>query len=181
MTNLEKIDFAVLTTLGAHPDYSEIMTEILTKKLLDKDPFVTAKYFSRANDARAHMMEVSDLDLLSEVIKNAVKTSFLLEQKGIATIGDATYLDGEKDKTLFGSTACKWISNELEKYPKKSLDDILERHPEILPILVSVFEETRYGTDSVITKEELDNPDLIHSLFSVLNRIENDIHSYTEA
>ena len=181
MTNLEKIDFAVLTTLGAHPDYSEIMTEILTKKLLDKDPFVTAKYFSRANDARAHMMEVSDLDLLSEVIKNAVKTSFLLEQKGIAIIGDATYLDGEKDKTLFGSTACKWISNELENYPKKSLDDILERHPEILPILVSVFEETRYGTDSVITKEELDNPDLIHSLFSVLNRIENDIHSYTEA
>ena len=53
MTNLEKIDFAVLTTLNAHPDYSEIMTEILTKKLLDKDPFVTAKYFSRANDAKS--------------------------------------------------------------------------------------------------------------------------------
>ena len=69
----------------------------------------------------------------------------------------------------------------LEKYTKKSLDDILERHPEILPILVSVFEETRYGTSSIITKEELDNPSLIHSLFSVLDRIENDIHSYTEA
>ena len=73
------------------------------------------------------------------------------------------------------------LVNGLEKYPKKSLDDILERHPEILPILVSVFEETRYGTGSVISKEELDNPSLTHSLFSVLNRIENDIHSYTEA
>lgn len=181
MTNLEKIDFAVFTTLNAHPDYDEIMTAILTKKLLDKDPFVTAKYFSRANDARAHMMEVSNLDLLAEVIKNAVKISFLLEQKGIAVTGDVAYLDGRKDKTLFGSTACKWISTQLEKYPKKSLDDILERHPEILPILVSAFEETRYGTSSVITKDELDNPNLIHSLFSVLERIENDIHSYTEA
>lgn len=181
MTNLEKIDFAVLTTLKAHPDYSEIMTEILTKKLLDKDPFATAKFFSRANDARAHMMEVSDLDLLAEVLKNAVKVSFLLERKGVAITGDVSYLDGRKDKTLFGSTACKWISTQLEKYPKKSLDDILERHPEILPILVSVFEETRYGTSKVITKEELDNTDLINSLFSTLDRIENDIHSYTEA
>ena len=83
MTNLEKIDCAVTTTLEAHPDYHEIMVEILMKKLLEEDPLVTAKFFSRANDSRAHIIEVSDLDLLSEIVKNAVKVSYLLKEKGI--------------------------------------------------------------------------------------------------
>lgn len=181
MTNLEKIDCAVTTTLKAHPDYSEVMTEILTKKLLDDDPFLTAKYFSRANDARAHMMEVSDLDLLSEIIKNAVKVSFLLEKKGIQIDGDEANLDGREDDTLFGSTACKWVCDQLKLQPDKNIDDILEQHPEILPILVSVFQETRYNQNPIVDKKELDNPNFTRSFFPLLTRIEQDIHSCLEA
>lgn len=181
MTNLEKIDFAVITTLEAHPDYHEIMADVLLKKLLDSDPFVTAKYFSRAGDARAHMVEVSDLDLLSEIIKNAVKVSILMEEKGVPTEDKVQYLDGSKDKMLFGSTACRWLTKQLELYPTKNIDDILENYPDVLPLLVSVFKETRYDKDSFITIKELDNPKLLQMVSSILERIEKDIHSYTEA
>ena len=34
MTNLEKIDSAIVTTLDAHPDYSEIMKDILLKQIV---------------------------------------------------------------------------------------------------------------------------------------------------
>ena len=177
MTNLEKIDCAVITTLEAHPDYSEIMTEILTKKLLEKDPFVTAKYFSRANDARAHMIEVSDLDLLAEIIKNAIKVVVILEQRGMIISGKENELDGHNDSTLFGLTSCKWLKEQLEQHPNLNLDDILEKHPEILPLLVSVFYEVRYA-DSVMSKEELDNPKLDKLVMPLLSKIENDIHVF---
>ena len=36
MTNLEKIDCAVTTTLELHPDYQEIMADILMKKILEE-------------------------------------------------------------------------------------------------------------------------------------------------
>ena len=157
MTNLEKIDCAVTTTLEAHPDYHEIMVEILMKKLLEEDPLVTAKFFSRANDARAHMIEVSDLDLLSEIVKNAVKVSYLLKEKGIETSSSEQYLDGSQDDILFGSTACHWLTEELEKQKDTNIDDIMESHPEILGILVSVFKEVRYSNNFIITVKELDN------------------------
>lgn len=176
MTNLEKIDCAVTTTLNAHPDYrGEIMIEILMKKLMDKDPFVTAKYFSRANDARAHMIEVSNLDLLSEILKNTIKVSFLMEQKGMKSISDEMYLDGRKDALLFGSTACQWLREQMEKHPNVHIDDLLEHHPEILPMFVSVFHDTRYNKNSVISIEELDNPDFLGTISLVLNRIDHDI------
>lgn len=176
MTNLEKIDCAIKTTLEAHPDYYEIMTAILMKKLLEEDPLVTAKFFSRANDARAHMIEVSDLDLLSEVIKNAVKVSLLLEKKQIEVSKNEEDLDGSKDDILFGSTACNWITETLKNNPGVNIDQLLEKHPEILTPLVSVFNEVRYGNHPVITIKELDNLSFISEISSVLDRIDRDIH-----
>lgn len=178
MTNLEKIDCAVTTTLEAHPDYHEIMVEILMKKLLEEDPLVTAKFFSRANDARAHMIEVSDLDLLSEIIKNAVKVSYLLKEKEIDTSSDERYIDGSRDAILFGSTACNWLTEKLENMKDTNIDDILEKHPEILGVLVSVFHEVRYNHNEIITVKELDNSRFISKLSSIFEKIDNDIHSF---
>lgn len=181
MTNLEKIDCAVTTTLELHPDYQEIMADILMKKILEEDPLTTAKFFSRANDARAHMMEVSNLDLLSEIVKNAYKVSYLLKQKGMSTKVKEQDLNGSKDDVLFGSTACNWIREQLEKHPNTDIDDLLELHPEILPLLVSVFNETRFHEDSVIKKQELDNSELLEKLGTMLERIDNNIGVYKEA
>ena len=166
MTNLEKIDCAVTTTLEAHPDYHEIMVEILMKKLLEEDPLVTAKFFSRANDA------------ISEIVKNAVKVSYLLKEKGIETSSSEQYLDGSQDDILFGSTACHWLTEELEKQKDTNIDDIMESHPEILGILVSVFKEVRYSNNFIITVKELDNLRFITKLSSIFEKIDNDIHSF---
>lgn len=181
MTNLEKIDCAVTTTLELHPDYQEIMADILMKKIIEEDPLTTAKFFSRANDARAHMMEVSDLDLLAEIVKNAYKVSYILKQKGMTKKVKEQDLNGKKDDYLFGSTACNWIREQLDKYPKADIDDLLELHPEILPLLVFVFKETRYHKDAVIKKQELDDTKLIEKTASMLERIDNNIGVYKEA
>lgn len=180
MTNLEKIDCAIETTLKAHPDYEEIMADVLMKKVLEEDPLVTAKFFSRAGDARAHMMEVSDLDLLAEIIKNAVKVAFLLEEKGFDVSSDEKYLDGSHDDDLFGETACMWIREQLEQHPDTNMDDLLAQHPEILPLLVSVFREVRYQ-DSIVTRKELDHPKLLKKVSPLLKKIERDILVFYEA
>lgn len=177
MTNLEKIDSAIITTLEAHPDYNDIMGDILLKKILEDDPLSTAKYFSRANDARAHMIEVSALDLLLEVLKNAVKVSYLFEQRKLKTSDKEKDLNGKKDNILFGSTACRWFAEEIKKHQKKNVDDLLDTHAEILPILIHVFKETRYGK-AIIKKEELDKLDSISKLESLLHKIEIDFSSF---
>lgn len=175
MTNLEKIDCAIMTTLEAHPDYNEIMGDILLKKLLEEDPLTTAKFFSRANDARAHMIEVSDMDLLSEIIKNAIKVSYLFEEKKLKTSNKEKDLNGKKDSILFGSTACRWVTETLKKHPNSSIDDLLQQHSEILPILIAVFVETRYCSNGVIVKEELEDSKLLERLEFLFNRIDAEI------
>lgn len=178
MTNLEKLDCAIMTTLEAHPDYQDIMGDILLKKLLEEDPLTTAKFFSRANDARAHIIEVSDLDLLAELVKNAVKVSYLFQEKGLKTSNKEKDLDGKKDSLLVGSTACRWVEESLRKHQNVNLDELLDAHPEILPLLVSVFMETRYQDNCMIKKEELDDSTLLSNMKELLNRIDADIHAF---
>lgn len=178
MTNLEKIDCAVLTTLHAHPEYHEVMTDILMKKMTTTDPFITAKFFSRADDARAHMIEVSHLDLLSEVLKNAIKVAYLMEQKGFVVNKLEQYLDGSQDTLLLGSTAAAWLKEQIES--DVDLESIFEQHPEILPILLSQFVEVRYEKNKVIEKKELENSfEEILSLLKWIDQHVENFHKFT--
>lgn len=147
MSNIEKIDFAIISTISKKGSFfeEEYINEAL-KKLL-KENF--SRGFTKDNNARYDMEQLSKKQIEKEMLKNVVKKYALMKKLGYRINGNKKIsidrISSVEDADALMYTIIK--NNDINH-----VSYILEKNPNLYNYLISSFINSRYHDKRFINK-----------------------------